>query len=303
MESIQRERKGNLAVNLGLAANIFLAVLKTSFGILGHSPALLADGVNSTSDVAYYLVVAVFMHMARKPADEQHPFGHSQLESIAALTVGSFVITTAIAIFWDAINTVFDLASGQMVSSGAAPITLWVALFTIALKFGLALFTRRLGRETANVAVMALAYDHRNDVISASAAALGIFLGRAGYPWVDPLAGALVALVVLRTGIEILRESASELMDTVPGMKLESQIRVILQSIPGVRKVEAVHAHRFGPYLVVNLTIGVDGTLSVADGDRIASQCEETLYQQIDFLKVAYVHYHPVSQLSEEFAM
>jgi cation diffusion facilitator family transporter len=96
----QRERQSSLAVNLGLVANLFLAALKTSIGVLGHSPALLADGINSTSDVAYYLVVIVFMKLAREPADTEHPYGHSQLESIAALIVGSFVITTAIAIFW-----------------------------------------------------------------------------------------------------------------------------------------------------------------------------------------------------------
>ena len=105
----RRNRKSALAVNLGLAANVFLAVLKTSVGIVGHSPALLADGINSTSDVAYYLVVAVFMRLARKPADETHPYGHSQLESIASLVVGAFVITTAIAIFWDSVNNVFEL--------------------------------------------------------------------------------------------------------------------------------------------------------------------------------------------------
>ncbi len=90
-------------------ANIFLALLKTSVGILGHSPALLAEGVNSTSDVAYYVVVAVFMRLSHKPADETHPYGHNQLESIASLVVGAFIVTTAIAVFWNAVNDVFEL--------------------------------------------------------------------------------------------------------------------------------------------------------------------------------------------------
>jgi cation diffusion facilitator family transporter len=209
--------------------------------------------------------------------------------------VGAFVITTAIAIFWDAVNTIFDQVTGQIASSGAAPIALWVALITVALKLGLMLFTRRLGQQTNNAAVLALAYDHRNDIFSAGAAALGIFLGRAGFPWVDPLAGALVALVVLRTGIKIIQDSTSELMDTIPGAHLESQIREILSSISGVQKVEAIHAHRFGPYLVVNLTIGVNGDLTVAEGDRIASLAEKELYKQVDFMKLAHIHFHPAS--------
>jgi cation diffusion facilitator family transporter len=100
-QTSKRNRKGNQAVVIGLLANIFLAGLKTSIGILGHSPALLADGINSTSDVAYYIVVSIFVRLAGKPADEEHPYGHNQLESIGALVVGSFVITTAVAIFWN----------------------------------------------------------------------------------------------------------------------------------------------------------------------------------------------------------
>jgi len=283
-----------MAVNLGLAANIFLAMLKTTIGILGHSPALLADGINSTSDVAYYIVVRVFMRLANKPADTEHPYGHSQLESIAALVVGSFVITTAVAIFWNAVNDVYDLFSGRGDFSGAAIGALWVALLTVVLKVGLTILVQQIGRQTKNAAVLALAYDHRNDVLSASAAATGVFLGRMGYPWVDPLAGALVALVILRTGIEILRESSADLMDTVPGHALAQQVTELLGSIPGVKEIEEIQAHRFGPYLVVNITIGIDGSLSMAAGDEIASAVESALYQHIEFLRRAYVHYHPV---------
>ena len=89
---------GTRAINAGLGANLVLALLKVGGGILGHSEALLADGINSTSDVAYYVVVKIFMLFARRPPDREHPFGHRQLESIAALAVGAFVITTAVAV-------------------------------------------------------------------------------------------------------------------------------------------------------------------------------------------------------------
>lgn len=295
MVTEQRERKGILSVTLGLVANIFLAALKTSIGVLGHSPALLADGVNSTSDVAYGIVVSVFIRLAGKPPDEEHPYGHSQMESIAAVVVGSFVMTTAIAIFWDAVNNVYDLMVGQSDFSGAAIGALWVALLTVALKLGLTIWTQRIGQQTQNAAVLALAYDHRNDVFSALAATIGIFFGRMGYPWVDPLAGALVALVILRTGIEILRESTADLMDTLPGRTLARQIAELLSSIPGVRQIEEVHVHRFGPYLVANVTIGIDGSLSVADGDKIATQVERTLTKHIEFMRRVHVHYHPAT--------
>ena len=293
----QRKRKGILTINLGLAANIFLAALKTSIGVLGHSPALLADGVNSTSDVAYGIVVSVFMRLAGKPPDEEHPYGHSQMENIAAVVVGSFVMTTAIAIFWDAVNNVYGLLIGQGDFGGAAIGALWVGLLTVALKLGLTIWTQRIGRQIQNAAVLALAYDHRNDIFSALAATVGIFFGRMGYSWVDPLAGALVALIILRTGIEILREATADLMDTIPGQALAQQITRLLDTIPGVQQVEEIRAHRFGPYLVANVTIGVDGSLSVTEGDEIATQVESTLIKRIEFMRRVHVHYHPATSL------
>jgi cation diffusion facilitator family transporter len=294
----QRDRQSFISIYLGLIANIFLAIGKTAVGIIGHSPALLADGINSTSDVAYYLVATVFMRLARRPADEEHPYGHRQLESIAAVVVGAFVVTTAVAVFWDSINKVYNLFTGELSYGGAASLALWVALLTISLKILLTFYTQQLGRDTGNAMVMALAYDHRNDIFSASAAALGIFLGQRGLPWVDPLAGALVALVILRTGIEILHESSVELMDAVPSRQLREQVTGLIEHVRGVNEVEEVHAHRFGPYLVINLTICIDGGLTVTRGDQIASEVERILYDNVNYLRRVHVHYHPGNHCS-----
>lgn len=288
-----RRTRDTLAVAVGLVANAVLAGVKTFIGIVGHSPALLADGINSTSDVAYGIVVAVFVRLAGKPADEQHPYGHHQIEHVAALVVGSFVITTAIAIFWNAVNGVYDFFTGQSEFSGAAAVALWVALGTVVLKIVLTRWTHGVGRQTRNAAVLALAYDHRNDVFSAGAATLGILFGRIGYPWVDPLVGAIVAVIVLRTGIKILQDSSSDLMDTLPGKALTNEIAGIVGGVEGVEQVEEVRAHRFGPYLVANVTIGVNGRLSVAEGDRIATRVEHVLDEGIDHMRRVDVHFHP----------
>jgi cation diffusion facilitator family transporter len=298
LESRHHESRSILAVNVGLAANTILAALKTTIGVVGHSPALLADGINSTSDVAYYVIVRIFMGIARRPADEQHPYGHRQMESIAALVVGAFVITTAFAIFWDAISKIYDLWSGQGMFTGATLGALIVAIGTVLLKIILTTFTLRIGKQTKNSAVFALAYDHRNDIFAALAASIGIFLGRMGFVWVDPLAGAIVALVILRTGIEIMRQSSGDLMDTVPGAVLRKQIEELLQRVLEIQEIEEVLAHRFGPYLVVNVTLGVDGSITVTEGDAIATQVEELLYREVDLLQRVHVHYHPVNTKS-----
>ncbi len=156
----ERDRKSLWAINLGLGVNILLAGLKTTFGVLGHSPALLAEGINSTSDVAYYIVASVFMRLANKPADNEHPYGHRQLESIASVVVGAFVVATAIAVFWDAVDKIWDLVDGKATSQGAADIALWIALATVTIKICLFFYVRKLGKETHNPIVDALAYDH-----------------------------------------------------------------------------------------------------------------------------------------------
>ncbi len=291
--SHERDKKSLHAVNLGLGINVGLAAIKTYIGVLAHSPALLAEGINSTSDVAYYIVASIFVRMANKPADDEHPYGHQQLESIAAIVVGSFIVTTAVAVFWDAVDKIWDLVSGSTTSSGASTIALWIALLTVAIKAFLTFYVRRLGKETHNPVVEAMAYDHRNDLLSAAAASVGIFLGRQGLPWVDPLAGAIVALLILRTGVYILRESSVELMDAVPSKELAEQISGILQAISGVEQLHEVQAHRFGPHSVINVTIGINGNLTVIEGDKIANTVEEILCQCIPNLRRVHVHYHP----------
>lgn len=288
-------KRNLLAVNLALIANAGLAVLKTSIGILGHSPALLADGINSTSDVAYGIIVKVFIRKARKPADDEHPYGHRQLESIAAVIIGAFVLTTAVAIFWDAINRVYDLLSTGADVVGASAGAQFAAVFTIGLKILLSWRTRRIGRQTGNPVVLAIASDHRNDIFAAAAASIGIFLARLGYPWFDPLAGALVAVVILRTGLEILRESSGDLMDTVPTAELRNKVEACVAGTPGVLAVEEMQAHRFGPYFVINLTIAVEGAMTVAEGDAISARLEHALHREIDLLQRVHVHYHPLT--------
>jgi len=290
-------------VNLGLGINILLSILKTTFGILGNSPALLAEGINSVSDVAYYVVASVFVRLANKPADTEHPYGHRQLESIASLVVGAFVVATAVKVFWDAVDKIWELVSGEITSLGSHPFALWVAVGTVAVKIVLFFYVRKLGQETKNLVVGALAYDHRNDILSASAASIGIFLGQRGLPWVDPFAGALVAMLILRTGIFILRESSAELMDAVPSRHLAKQILKLLRNLKGVNQLEELQAHRFGPHLVINLTIGIDGNLSVSHGDAIATAVEDAIYNSIPNLLRVHVHYHPADKQHENMTV
>jgi cation diffusion facilitator family transporter len=287
------DRKNSFAVNLGLVSNLVLAFLKVFFGVLGHSPALLADGVNSTSDVAYYIATKIFLRLSVEPADREHPYGHRQMESIASVVVGAFILSTAVAIFWNALDGVYD----SLVRSTPAPetpfITLGIALFTIVVKIALTLVTKRIGAKTNNSAIRALAFDHINDIFASLAAAVGIFFGREGYPWVDPLAGGVVALFILRTGISIIRESALALTSTAPREDLTRRITAVAGGIAEIAGIERIRVHTFGQYLVVNIDICIDGSRTIRRGDEISTLLESRLVREIDEIVDVHVHYHP----------
>ncbi len=292
-ERSERNAACDFAVNAGLWSNVFLALLKTTVGIAGHSAALLADGVNSTSDLVYYIAVKIFVRLSRQPPDEEHPYGHAQLETIAALVVGAFIVTTGVAIFWDSADRGWHLYKGLSDGAAVSRFALWTALFTIVLKLGLAAKTRAIGAATGNQVVMALAKDHVNDVMASMAAAAGITLALLGHAWVDPLAGAVVSVFILKTGAGILKDSAAELMDAVPGRELDAGIREALSGVEGIKSVEEVHAHRFGPHFTVNVKFCVDGSLAVRDGDRIATLAEKAVYEKFPRVRKVYTHYHP----------
>ena len=293
MEQTKRSQISSRTINFALIANVLLALLKTGIGIFARSSALLADGINSTSDVVYNAAIAIFYRAAKKPADEEHPYGHSQFESIGALVIGAFIITAAFTIFWNSVQTLVNYFRNSGEFTAVNPTALYVALFTILLKGILYLYTRQAGQKTDNPTIMALALDHRNDIFSSGAVAAGVLASQFGYHWADPLAGAIVAVIFLISGIEILRDSTDILMDTVPGKALEKQVRSLLQGVPGLEGIELIRAHRFGQFLAMNVTIFVCGDLTVDEGHAIATEVEKRLVAGVDYLKDVHVHYHP----------
>jgi len=292
-----RDQITNVSVNLGLLCNIVLSVLKTAVGILGHSQALLADGINSTSDVVYYVAVKIFMHHAAKPADQEHPYGHRQLESISAIVVGAFILTTGIAIFWESINKVFDLARGLSEFRNSPLTVLFIAVGTLILKIYLHVYTKRNYHQTKNPTLRALANDHFNDILAASAVIFGVAMARLGYVWMDPAAGAIVAVFIVKTGVSIILESSGELMDRVPDDDFRREVRDLALTVPGVLAVGDLGVHRFGPYYTIDMTICVDGGISVNEGNRLAHQVEDKLLDNFrGGLRKVLIHYHAMQE-------
>ena len=296
----KNEKLSDFTVNLGLFYNIFLALFKTVFGIIGHSTSLLADGINSTSDVVYYIAVKIFLKIANKPADKEHPFGHKQMENIASIVIAAFIITTAIAIAWNSLNTFFDLINHNEPHQNIRLITLFIALFTFLSKIFLSIYTKFVGKKTKNPAIFALASDHVNDIYASVAVIVGVLFAINHVYWVDPLAGVIVSIFILKTGIDILKDSANEMMDVAPCSAKETLVANCVEKFEENIKVESTLCHRYGNYYSLNITLGIDGELSMNEADNLADRFEKELLSNDENLKYVFIHYHPIGNREDK---
>ena len=286
MEEIEiRNEMARKALNLSLFSNFILAILKSIFGVISHSSALLADGINSTSDVIYLIFVKIYMKFADKPADKEHPYGHAQFESVASIIVGAFVLTTAVAIFWDSLNKVYYYVVNRTIVAEPSVWALVVAISTIIIKILLSAYTKKIATKYNSSTVLAVAKDHKNDILSAAAATIGIIFSLFGHEWVDPVAGAFVAVFILKTGIQIIRDSSDELMKTTPESRVYMEIEKYVMQIKGVNGIQEIYVQYFGIYMMINITIYVDGEISVKNGDVVADGVEEILYKNMEYVK------------------
>jgi cation diffusion facilitator family transporter len=236
------------------------------------------------------------MRQANKPADSEHPYGHRQLESISAIVVGAFILTTGIAIFWQSLNKIFDLLTGVEPFQSASTFVVLIAFLTLMLKIYLYFYTKKNFTLTKNPTLLALAKDHLNDIMASGAVIVGVIMAQFGILWMDPAAGAIVAIFIVRTGISIIFQSASELMDAVPDKEFGNIVRELTLSVEGVRDIEDLGVHRFGPSYTIEMIIGVDGNITVDEGNKISHKVEERLMNHFhDSLRRVTIHFHPAS--------
>ncbi|OQY39672.1 MAG: hypothetical protein B6226_01395 [Candidatus Cloacimonetes bacterium 4572_65] len=283
-------------INLGLYSNVILAILKTVVGMYAKSQALIADGINSTSDVAYYLAIKIFMKKSAEPADQEHPYGHRQLESISAIVVGAFIVTTGASIFWNAVTSIYQIATGFYSGSEKFLIPLIVAGVTVILKIWLYFDSKKAYVVSKNPTIKAIMNDHINDLLASLTVLISISLTYffSDLYWIDPVAGGLVALFILKTGFEIVMESSTDLMDSIPDPEFREEVTNIILENKDILGVSHIGIHKYGPQFVLNITIEVDSMLTVRDGDFFCDKIECALYTKyIDTLKKVNIHYHP----------
>jgi cation diffusion facilitator family transporter len=271
MPSVQ---KGLMAAGIGMAVNVVLAIVKIVTGIVGNSYALIADGIESTSDIVSSLVVWTGLKISSLPADEDHPYGHGKAESIAGMVVALALLAAAVFI---AVQSVREIITPH---HAPAWFTLLVLALVIATKETLYRLVLKVGDELTSTAVKGDAWHHRSDALTSAAAFVGIsiaLIGGKGYESADDWAALLACAVILFNGYRIFRAALNEIMDAAPPDPLQTQIRQLASSVPGVVRIEKCRARKSGLGLLVEIHIEVDGTLSVQRGHEIAHQVSDHL--------------------------
>ncbi|BAS27037.1 cation diffusion facilitator family transporter [Limnochorda pilosa] len=277
------------AALVAATTNLVLGLVKLWGAWSSGSTALMADGYDSLADALISAVVLGGLIVARRPADQDHPYGHGKAESIASLAVALFVAAAGLQIGIEAWSR---LRLPQSAPPGT--VALGVAALSVAVKLLLASYHLRVGKANHSPALEANGRNFRADVVSSAGVFAGVLGARLGWPWLDPLAGLLIALLVLRTGLSVARRSVDELMDRVWDPDLVEQMVHAIRTVRGCRAVERIHPRSMGSYLVVDLEIGVPAHLTVREGDQVAHQVEQAIRDQCPQVAQVLVHVNPV---------
>ena len=278
------------AAVVGLLVNVLLGGMKLAGGLISGSFALIADAINSIGDVVSTIVVLVGLKIAQRPPDEEHPYGHTRAEGIAASNVAVLIIVSAILVAWESLQRLHGPTSIP---------PLWaigIAAVNVVIKELLYQYNAAVGKRTGSAAMQANAWDHRSDALCSLAVLGGLGVIRIGgeeYGWADEIASILVALIIAWSGARLFKASASELMDVQADSDLVDAIRQAARNVPGVEDVETLWVRKSGIEFFADIHIEVDQNLSVEEGHAIGHRVKAKLVDGFVNLRDVLVHIEP----------
>lgn len=263
--------------------------------MVGNSYALIADAIESLTDVFSSLIVYVGLRVAMRPPDENHPYGHGKAEPMAAVIVAAGLLLAALAIAYESIHEI------RTPHTMPAAFTLIVLPVVVLAKEAMFRFVLRVGNSIESAAVKTDAWHHRSDAITSALAFGGIAIARLGGPgWesADDWAALLASGVIAVNAVLLLRPAVRELTDAIPGTRLTHEIRPVAMKVPGVMDVEKCFVRKMGFDYYVDLHVVVDGDMPVRGGHRIAHQVKDALRTAYPQVADVLVHIEPDQETS-----
>ncbi|WP_172373055.1 cation diffusion facilitator family transporter [Sporosarcina jiandibaonis] len=283
-----------IAVWISLISNIVLTILKIVVGTIFHSPVLLADGYHNAGDVVASAAALTSMRISKRPADEDHPYGHGKAEVISSAIVAIILGLAAIYIAYESISAFFNEPEK------ASMIAFVTAVVSLVWKQVLYLYTIRIGKKANSKGLIATAYDHLADVYASLAAVLGIGLALIGdfyhfkiLAYGDPIAGIIVTVLVFKLAYEIGKEALDTLMEKSVSPERLNDFTALINSIPEVKRIDRLRAREHGHYVLVDLRVGVHGELTVQEGHDIIRKIKRVIKENNHDVDEVLIHLNP----------
>ena len=282
-----------IAINtiyFSIIGNALLAIIKAVTGIFGNSYALIADAIESTTDVFSSLLVLVGLKYSTKPADDKHPYGHGRVEPLITFTVVGFLLVSATIIAYESIQHI------RMPHKVPEAYTLFVLGIIIVIKETSYRYVSKRGKITNSTLLKADAWHHRSDAITSLSAFIGIsiavYMGE-GYETADDWAALIASGFIIFNAYLIFRPALSEIMDEQLHDDLILKIRNISVDIEGVVGTEKCFVRKTGITYHVDLHLIVDGRISVRAGHDIAHRLKSELRNRLPELSDVLIHVEP----------
>ncbi|MDF2815106.1 MAG: transporter [Paenibacillus sp.] len=276
-------KQGERGAWISIIAYICLSALKLSIGYMTNSQALLADGLNNSSDIIASIAVLVGLRISRKPPDQDHRYGHFRAETVAALLASFIMVAVGLQVLYQAVMK-FKLPAIETPDMIAA----WTAVLCAVVMYLVYVYNFRLAKKINSTAMMAAAQDNRSDAFVSVGAFIGIVGSQFGLPWLDPLTALLVGIIICRTAWGIFRDATHALTDGFDDAELQ-MIKHTIEDTQGVEKIIDLKARVHGNTTLVDATIGVDHQLNVSESHDITEEVEKRIH---DIHNIAHVHIH-----------
>ena len=282
---------------ISMIGNLCLAAFKFFAGIAGKSSAMISDAVHSSSDIVGSFIVLVGAKLSGKEADKGHPYGHERFESIASILLAFILFLAGFNLIRDGLKKIISGSYTGAPSPGL--IALAAAIISIVVKEAMYWFTILQSRRINSDSLKAEAWHHRSDALSSIGSLIGIAGARMGFPVLDPLAGILISLFILKAALDIFLQTIDKLTDHACSPELEERIRTCVESCSDVKKIDLLRTREFGRRVYVDLEISMDGSIPLSQAHETAEQVHDLLEKSFPQLKHVMVHVNPYRQNSK----
>ncbi|MCU0343080.1 MAG: cation diffusion facilitator family transporter [Ignavibacterium sp.] len=278
---------------IGIITSIVLAAIKAIAGVMGNSYALIADAIESVSDVFTSIIVLTGLKIARRPADETHPYGHGKAEPFAGILVATALFIAALVIIIQSLHEIITPHHAP------APFTLIVLVAVIITKEVLFRFIIKVGNTVDSVAVKNDAWHHRSDAITSGGAFIGIsiaLIGGPGYEQADDYAALCASAIIIFNAYRLFKPALFEIMDAAPSPEVINKVIETSLGVDGVVAIDKCFARKMGFQYYIDMHVIVDGNISVHKGHAISHKVKDELVETFKNISDVLIHIEPATE-------